>query len=159
GVAYAGSLLGIPVAICVPRGNNPEKNEGIRGYGAELVEEGRDYDESLLAAERLSRERGMRIVHSTNDPDVVAGAATIGFELLRRVPELDALVVSIGGGSQAVGAMTVARVLHPRLEVYGVQAERAPAAFDSWRAGRPVAGESADTFADGLATRSVYDTT
>ena len=159
GLAYAGALLGVPVAICVPVGNNPEKNEGIRGYGAELVEEGRDYDESVHAAQRLSRDRGMRIVHSTNDPGVIAGAGTLSLELLRQAPALDALVVAIGGGSQAVGAMTVARVLHPRLEVYGVQAQNARAGHDSWRARRPVAGETANTFADGLATRSVYELT
>jgi threonine dehydratase len=159
GVAFAGAELGIAVTICVPHGNNPEKNEGMRGYGATLVEEGRDYDESLAVALRLQRERGLHLVHSTNDPAVIAGAATFTLEILRANPELDALVLSIGGGSQAVGAMTVARTLAPRLEVYGVQAAGAPAAFESWHAGRPIPGAAADTFADGLATRSVYEAT
>ena len=159
GVAFAGAELGIAVTICVPQGNNSEKNEGMRGYGATLVEEGRDYDESLAVALRLDRERGLHLVHSTNDPAVIAGAATLTLEILRAMPELDALVLSIGGGSQAVGAMTVARTLAPELEVYGVQAAGAPAAFDSWRAGRPVATAAAETFADGLATRSVYEAT
>jgi threonine dehydratase len=159
GVAYAGSLLGVPVTVCVPLGNNPEKNEGMRGYGAELIEEGRDYDESVLVAERLVRERGLRMVHSTNDTGVLAGAATFTLEMLRARPELDALVISIGGGSQAVGAMTVARTLKPGLAVYGVQAAGASATHDSWHAGHPVAGASANTFADGLATRSAYPMT
>jgi len=159
GVACAGAALGIPVTVCVPFGNNPDKNAGMRGYGAELVEEGRDYDESVETAARLSRERGLRIVHSTNDPGVIAGAATLTLETLRAAPELDALVVSVGGGSQAVGAMTVARAWKPDLAVYGVQAEGAPAAHDSWHAGEPRPTASADTFADGLATRGVYDLT
>jgi threonine dehydratase len=156
GVACAGSVLGAPATVCVPRGNNPEKNEGIRGYGATLVEEGRDYDESVTVAERLMRERGLTMVHSTNDPGVIAGAATATLEILRAQPELEALVVSVGGGSQAVGAVTVARTLKPGLPVYGVQAAGACAAHDSWHARKPVAKASADTFADGLATRSVY---
>jgi threonine dehydratase len=159
GVAYAGALLGIPATIFVPRGNNPEKNEGMRGYGAELVENGRDYDEALAAAETAARDRGLHMVHSTNDPAVIAGAATFTLEILRREPELDALVLSVGGGSQAVGAMTVARTLAPGLAVYGVQAAGASAAHDSWRARRPLTAASADTFADGLATRSVYAAT
>ncbi len=159
GVACAGSLLGISVTVCVPRGNNPEKNEGMRGYGAELVEEGRDYDESVTVAERLMSERGLRMVHSTNDPAVLAGAATVALEILRQGPDLDALVVSVGGGSQAVGALTVARTLRPGLPVYAVQAAGASAAHDSWHAGKPVPGASADTFADGLATRSTYPMT
>jgi len=156
GVAWAGALLGVPVTICVPHGNNPEKNAGMRGYGAELIEDGRDYDASVAVAERLVRERGLRLVHSTNDPGVIAGAATLTLEILRAEPELDALVVSVGGGSQAVGALTVARTLKPGLAVYGVQAAGAPAAHDSWHAGHPVQSASANTFADGLATRSTY---
>jgi len=159
GVAYAGALLGIPVTICVPVGNNPEKNEGMRGLGAELVERGKDYDESLEAALRLMRERELTMVHSTNDPDVIAGAATATWEILEERPDIEAMVVSVGGGSQAVGAMTVARAVKPGLPVYAVQAERARATHDSWKAGRPVAGSSADTFADGLATRNAYDMT
>jgi threonine dehydratase len=159
GVAWAGSLLGAPVTICVPRGNNPEKNEGMRGLGAILVEEGKDYDESLEIALGLVRDRGLTMVHSTNDRDVIAGAATLTWEILEERPEIEALVVAVGGGSQAVGAMTVARAVRPGLPVYAVQAERARATHDSWRAGHPVAGTSADTFADGLATRNAYDMT
>jgi threonine dehydratase len=159
GVAWAGSLLGIAATICVPRGNNPEKNAGMRGFGATLIEEGRDYDESVTIAHRLVEERGLTLIHSTNDRRVVAGAATLTLEMLEERPELEALVLSLGGGSQAVGAMTVVRALRPEIEVFAVQAERARAAHDSWRAGRRVMTESADTFADGLATRSAYELT
>ncbi|MGZ6125199.1 MAG: threonine ammonia-lyase [Myxococcales bacterium] len=159
GLAWAGQLLGIPVAICVPRGNNPEKNEAIRGFGAELIEQGDDYDSAAQVAERLVRERGMTLVHSTNHRQVIAGAATMALEMLEQEPSLEALVLAVGGGSQAVGALTVARAMRPGLQVFGVQAERAAAIHDSWHKGRPLSGYSANTFADGLATRSVYDLT
>jgi threonine dehydratase len=96
------------------------------------------------------------MVSATDEPLVVAGAATLTLEMLRARPGIEAIVVAIGGGSQAVGAMTVARELAPRVAVYGVQAERASAIHDSWHAGRPVTHDSADTFADGLATRQSY---
>jgi len=156
GLAYAGRLLGAPVVICVPHGNNPEKNDAVRGFGAELIEEGRDYDEAVEVAGRLVRERGLRMVHSTDEPLVIAGAGTLTLEMLLEHGDLDALVLSIGGGSQAVGALTVARRMAPRLEVYGVQAAGAPVLWESWRAGHPVEGARADTFADGLATRVAY---
>jgi threonine dehydratase len=159
GLAWAGQLLGIPVVLCVPRGNNPEKNEAMRGFGAELIEEGDDYDSAVQVAEALVRERGLTLIHSTNNRQVIAGAATIALEMLEQEPELDALVLSVGGGSQAVGALTVARALRPALAIFGVQAKKAAAIHDSWHQGKPVAGYSANTFADGLATRNVYELT
>jgi len=153
GLAWAGRIVGVPVTVCVPVGNNPEKNVAMRGFGAELVEEGRDYDEAVEVADRLVRDRGMRLVHSTNDPHVLAGAATLSLEVLEQADGLDAMVIAVGGGSQAVGALTVARERHPGLKVYGVQAAGAPAIHDSWHAGRIVETPSARTFADGIATR------
>ena len=159
GVAWAGRIVGAPVHICVPVGNNPEKNEALRGLGATLYEEGRDYDESVLVMKRLVRDQGLHMIHSTNDPRVIAGAATLTLEILEEAPDLDALVLAVGGGSQAVGALTVVRERRPGIRVYGVQAERASAAHDSWHAGRPLSTPTADTFADGLATRNVYELT
>lgn len=154
GLAYAGRLLGAPVTICVPVGNNPEKNEAMRGFGAELIEEGRDYDESIVVADRLVRERGLTLVHSTTNRFVLAGAGTLTVELLEQAPALDAIVVAVGGGSQAVGALVATRAMRPGVRVYGVQASGAAAVYESWRAERPVAGLSAETFADGMATRA-----
>jgi threonine dehydratase len=156
GLAWAGRRLGAPVTVCVPVGNNPEKNAAVVGLGARLVEEGRDYDESVAAAERLVREEGLHLVHSTNDPTVVAGAGTLTLEMLEEEPGIEALVFSVGGGSQAVGGLTVARALKAGVAVYGVQAAGACAIHDAWHLGRPVSKPSADTFADGLATRNTY---
>jgi threonine dehydratase len=153
GVAWAGRIVGTPVTVCVPVGNNPEKNEAMRGFGAELVEEGRDYDEAVEVADRLVRERGLRLVHSSNTPQVLAGAATLSLEIVEQAGSLDAMVIAVGGGSQAVGALTVARERRPGLKVYGVQAKGAAAIHDSWHLGEPRETRSAETFADGIATR------
>ena len=163
GLAYAGHLLGIDVTICVPHGNNPEKNLAIAGYGGQLVEAGKDYDEAVQAMNRLVADEGLRSVHSTNEPLVIAGAGTLALELVRQAEaaseRLDAVVVAVGGGSQAVGAMTVLRALCSEVPVYAAQAASAPAIHDSWHAGRPLVLDSADTFADGVATRMPYEAT
>ena len=159
GLAWAGEQLGVPVVICVPHGNNPEKNAAIRGFGAELVEAGRDYDESVEVATRIARERGLVMAHSTNDASVLAGAATLSAELCEQAEALDAIVVAVGGGSQAVGALLATEALRPGVAVYGVQAAAAAAIHDSWHAGTRLTTPTADTFADGLATRATYDLT
>ncbi len=159
GVAYAGQLLGIKTTICVPKGNSPAKNQAMRSFGATLVEEGKDYDASLAIALSLADKHGLTIVHSTNDPTVIAGASTITAEFLEQVPNLDALVVAVGGGSQAVGAITAAQQKNSDIEVFGVQAAAASAIHDGYHAGKMRSTESANTFADGLATRHCYAAT
>jgi threonine dehydratase len=156
GLAFAAHHFGTPAFICVPHGNNPEKNAAMRSLGAEVIEEGEDYDASVLVANRVVAERGAALAHSTNDPMILAGAATLSFELLEQAPDLDVIVVVVGGGSQAVGAMTAARALKPSLKVFAVQAAGASASHDSWHAGQMRSTSRADTFADGLATRSAY---
>ncbi len=155
GLAYAGRILGIPVTVCVPRRNNPEKNEAMRGYGAELIEEGADYDEAVTVADRIVRQRGLTLIHSTNNVHILAGAATLAAELLEQEPALDAIVLSLGGSSQVVGALVVAATVRPAVRVHAVQASGASAAYQSWRQGHPVSTASADTFADGIAVRSM----
>jgi threonine dehydratase len=98
GLAWAGASLGIPVTVCVPVGNSPEKNEAMRGFGATLIESGADYDEAVAVADGLVREKGMRLVHSTNDPLVIAGAATLTLEMLEQEPALEAIVFAVGAG-------------------------------------------------------------
>ena len=159
GLAFAAKSLGARVTLCVPLENNPEKNAGMRALGARVVEEGRDYDEATVVAERIMREEGAILAHGSNNHHVMAGAATLALEFLEQAPELDALVIAVGGGSQAVGAITVARGFGQNVPVYAVQAAGAPAIHDSWRAGHRLTLDSADTFADGLATRTAYEMT
>jgi threonine dehydratase len=159
GIAYGAALLDVSATICVPAGNNPDKNAAMRAFGATVVEEGRDYDEAVGVMQRLAEREGRVMAHSTNDPRIIAGAATMTLEIIEQHPRLDALVIAVGGGSQAVGAITVARALAPTLEVYGVQAAGAPAIHDSWHAKQRLTTSRADTFADGVATRNTYDLT
>jgi len=159
GIAYGGRLLGVDTVVCVPAGNNPDKNAAMRALGATVVEEGADYDAAVNVMLRLAERDGRVVAHSTNDPRIIAGAGTMTLEILEQEPELDALVIAVGGGSQAVGALTVARAFAPHLRVYGVQAAGASAIHDSWHAGQRLTTPRADTFAEGVATRSTYDLT
>lgn len=159
GIAHAARTFGVKATICVPVGNNPDKNAGMRALGAQVIEEGRDYDESVQVAQRIVEQEGATLAHSTNDRTVLAGAATLSLEIFESPVHLDAMVVVVGGGSQAVGALTVARELSSGTRVYAVQAAGAAACHDSWHAGTRLTTERADTFADGLATRSAYDLT
>jgi threonine dehydratase len=159
GIAFGGRMLDVDTTICVPAGNNPEKNAAMRALGATVVEEGRDYDAAVDVMNRLCAEQGRVLAHSTNDPRIIAGAGTMTLEIVEEDPRLDALVIATGGGSQAVGAITVAREMAPGIEVYGVQASGAPAIHDSWHARTPLTTERADTFADGVATRGTYELT
>jgi len=159
GLAYAGQRLGVPVTIVVPLGNNPSKNANIRGLGAELVEVGATYDAAAAACADLAAARGLHIVHSTNNVDVLAGAGTMALEFLQQVPALDAMIIALGGGSQAVGAITVAAALRPGLRIIAVQSTGASAQHDSWHGGTRLSGRPIDTFAEGIATGGAYELT
>jgi threonine dehydratase len=152
-IAYAARLFDTRAVIVVPHGNNPEKNEAMRALGAELVEHGRDFDEACEHAERLVTFEGLRFVHPAEEPVMLAGVASLGIELFEDVPELDYVFVPVGLGSGICGVCLARGSLSPRTRVVGVQALRAPSIYRSWQEKRSVTTESADTFADGLATR------
>jgi threonine dehydratase len=156
GLAFAGRELGVSVSICVPRGNNPEKNAAMRAWGATVIEEGDDYDAATQVANRLVESEGRTLCHSTNNVNVLTGAATMTVEILDQVDDLDVLIIAVGGGSQAVGAAVVAQAKRPGLRVIGAQAAGASALCDSWHAKTPLTTERADTFAEGVATRTTY---
>lgn len=159
GMAHAGALLGVRVTVVVPIGNNPEKNSAMRALGARLIEYGNSYDESVVEADRLCREEGLTLIHSTNDRNVLAGASTMTLEILDQANDLDSMVFAIGGGSQATGALSLLSVLRPEVKVYGVQAEGASACYQSWKAQSRVPRVSPNTIADGIATGDTYEMT
>ena len=159
GLAFAGRKLGVDVTICVPVGNNPEKNAAVRAWGARVVEEGVDYDAAVQVAMRLSEREGLTLAHSTSNVNVLAGAGTMTMEILEQVDDLDALIIAIGGGSQAVGAIIVSRMWRPGLRIIGVQSAGAPAQRNGWKTHAAHTTARADTFAEGVATRSTYDLT
>ena len=156
GLAHAGRALGVRVAICVPEGNNADKNAAIRSLGAELIETGANYDACQGACAHIRDERGMTLVHSTNNRDVIAGAGTMTLEILEQQPDLDAIVIALGGGSQAVGALAVTAARKPSLTVCAVGAAGAPAQYESWKSGTLLSGLPVKTFAEGIATGAAY---
>jgi len=156
-LAYAGGVFGVPVTIVVPRGANPLKLAAMRAHGATIVEHGDDYDDARVECERRAAATGTRYVHSGNEPYLIAGVATAALEVLLERPDLDVLIVPVGGGSGAAGAALAAKTLRPAVTVIGVQAEGASAAYQAWRDGAPRSTERAATFAEGLATRTSFE--
>jgi threonine dehydratase len=155
-IAYAARQFGVPATICVPQGANPVKIDSMRALGAEIVEHGADFDEAREHCERLAAERGSRYVHSGNEPLLIAGVGTETLEILEERPDIDVVIVPIGGGSGAAGACIVAKAVRPEIEVIGVQSEAAPAAFRSWES-RSLVEDRMGTFAEGLATRVPFE--
>jgi threonine dehydratase len=155
-IAYAARLFGVQARICVPEGANPVKLDAMRALGAELVVHGRDFDEAREHCQRLAAEHGYRYVHSGNEPHLIAGVGTETLEILEGRPDVDVVIVPVGGGSGAAGACLVAKAVRPGIEVIGVQAEAAPAAFRSWQSRDLVEDETA-TAAEGLATRVPFE--
>ena len=158
-IAFACRRAGVACTIVVPRGNNPEKNAAMRAFGATVEEHGRDFDEARERVEALAAERGLRYVHSANEPLLIAGVGTYALEVFEEIAEPDVVFVPIGGGSGASGLVTVRDGLGARTAIVGVQAARADAFARSWRGPARVVGERADTFAEGLATRVTFDLT
>jgi threonine dehydratase len=158
-IALACQREGVPCTIVVPLGNNPEKNAAMRALGAELIECGRDFDEAREKVEQLQHERGLRYIHSANEPLLIAGVGTYALEIFEEQPGTDVIVVPIGGGSGACGCCIVRSALGSRARVIGVQASRADAFARSWETGTRVIGATADTFAEGMATRVTFDLT
>jgi len=155
-VAYAGDLFGVRAIVCMPERANPVKVESMQALGAEVVFFGRDFDEAREHCEQLAAEHGYRYIHSGNEPLFVAGVATYALEILETRPDLEVIVVPVGGGSGAAGTCVVAKTIRPSIEVIGVQSEAAPAAYRSWRA-RALVEDVNSTFAEGLATRTAFE--
>ena len=155
-IAYAARLFGVRATICVPAAANPVKVAAMRGLGADLVFHGRDYDEARQHCEALASEHGYRYVHSGNEPLLIAGVATETLEILEEQPQIDAIIVPIGGGSGAAGACIVAKAVNVAVSVIGVQSEAAPTAYRSWR-DRHLVEDRMETFAEGLATRTAFE--
>lgn len=154
-VAYGGRLFGVQTIIGVPEGANPGKVAAMRALGAEVRFHGADFDTAREYVERLAAEEGYRYVHSGDEPHLIAGVGTYALEILEDLPDVETIVVPVGGGSGAAGVCTVVKALRPEVEVIGVQAAAAPAAYESWRARKLVEGKM-ETFAEGLATRTAF---
>jgi len=149
GVAYHGQRLGIPAVIVMPRHTPAVKVERTRGFGAEVVTAGDTLEEASARARALAAERGLTFVHPYDDHAVIAGQGTIALEMLAAVPDLDVLVVPVGGGGLIGGIAAAARALRPGLEVIGVQTRRFPAMYNALKGTALPQGDT--TLAEGIA--------
>ena len=152
GVAYHAQRMSIPATIVMPRFAPAVKVERTRGFGADVVLEGDTFDDARAHGLQLAKERGLTLVHPYDDLAVMAGQGTIGLEMLTQRPEIDTLVVAIGGGGLISGVATAARALRPDIEVIGVQTERFPAAFNAMHGAQHESAQA--TIADGIAVKS-----
>ncbi|MEN3000113.1 MAG: threonine ammonia-lyase [Acidilobaceae archaeon] len=152
GVAYASSAFGLKSVIVMPETATISKIEATRGYGAEVVLHGRVYDESLLKALEIAKERGYEFVPAFDDVSVIAGQGTMAWELLEQA-ELDVVVVPVGGGGLLAGIAAVMKRFRPKVKVIGVEPEAAPKMTASLKAGKPVSVEPKPSVADGLVTK------
>jgi threonine dehydratase len=155
-IAFAAGRFGVRAIVCVPERANPVKLASMERLGAELVVHGRDFDEAREHCEALARENGYRYIHSGNEPHLIAGVGTATLELLETEPDIDVVIVPVGGGSGAAGACIAGKGIRPELEVIGVQSSAAPAAYRSWRA-RELLEDRMETRAEGLATRVAFE--
>ncbi|HXG39007.1 MAG TPA: threonine/serine dehydratase [Bacteroidota bacterium] len=158
-IAYASKMFGVTATIVVPEKSNPDKVSAIERMGATIVFHGKDFDEAREQAEQLAVSHGYRYIHSANEPLLIAGVGTIGAEIVEDCPEVDVIVVPVGGGSGASGTSIAVKAMKPTAEVIGVQSELAPAAYFSWKEGKPVSSDLMKTFAEGLATRVGFSMT
>ena len=151
-LAFAGRTGRLDVTIVAPRGNSPDKNAAMRGFGAEVIEHGHDFQAAREYSAELAEQRGMEAVPAYH-PDLVLGVATYAAELFAAVDHLDTVYVPIGMGSGISGLIRVRDVLGLRTEIVGVVAERAPAYARSFTTRKVCSSDTADTFVDGVACR------
>jgi threonine dehydratase len=151
-IAFAARQFGLPCVVVVPHGNSRSKNAAMRAYGAELIETGHDFQATYEATQAIAEERKLHFVRSFH-PALVEGVATYGWELMRAVPDLATVYVPIGLGSGICGTIAARDHLGLKTEIVGVVAENAAAYALSFEARQPIATNSADTIADGVACR------
>lgn len=159
GVALAAQRSGIPAVICIPDGAPISKVENTKSYGAKVELVKGVYDDAYQRACELQKETGYTFIHPFNDPDVIAGQGTIGLELLDQLPDLDAVMVPVGGGGLISGIAFAIKTLNPRCKVYGVQAAGAPSMKNSLADGAVESLPGVSTFADGIAVKCPGDLT
>jgi threonine dehydratase len=156
-IAYAGSLFGVKVTIVMPHGVPQLKIDAVKELGAEIVTFGSYYDEAREYAEKTATESGAVYVHGSNEPLLVEGVATMHLEAFEELPDVDVVINPIGGGSGASAACIVHKALNPNVRVIGVQAEGAPAFYQSWKNGAIKHTDGVRTDAEGLATGRGYE--
>lgn len=155
-IANACRMFGARAMIVLPENANPLKVAAMRALGAELIFHGNIYDDARGHAERLAEEEGYRYVHPSDEPLLISGVATQTLEVIEDLPEVEAIMVPLGGGSSVAGACIVAKAVDPQIQVMAVQSEAAAAGYLSWQQGQLVQAPM-HTFAEGIATGGGYE--
>ncbi|MBE6679297.1 MAG: threonine ammonia-lyase [Ruminococcaceae bacterium] len=159
GVALAATKMGAKSVICMPDGAPISKVEATKALGAEVVLVPGAYDDAYAHACKLRDETGATMIHPFDDDEVIAGQGTIGLEIMEQLPDVDAVIVPIGGGGLISGVAYAVKQLNPNVKVYGVQAERAASMFGSRKKGEAITLDRVSTFADGIAVKHPGDIT
>jgi threonine dehydratase len=155
GLAYHGQLLFIPVTVVMPRWAPLIKVSNCRGFGANVILHGDTFDEARKHALAISAEKGLSFIPGFDDPDIIAGQGTMGLEILEDVPDVDAIIIPVGGGGLLAGVGTAIKALRPQTRLIGVEPCNAPSLDASLRAGKVTRIETKPTLADGLAVAEI----
>ncbi|KFM20009.1 L-threonine dehydratase catabolic TdcB protein [Marine Group I thaumarchaeote SCGC AAA799-P11] len=153
GVALASALEEIPCTIVMPKNASPAKVAATRGYGANVILEGINYDESSAKAKEIANETGATMIHAFDDPQIIAAQGVIGLEVLEDLPEVEEVYLPIGGGGLAAGTLIAIKENNPNIKVIGVQSRSFPSMYESIKQGAITASGGARTIADGISVK------
>ena len=154
GVAFASTLEKINCTIVMPTNASPAKVAATRGYGATVVLEGKNYDESWTKAQEIAKTTGATIIHAFDDPKIIAGQGVIGLEIIEQLPDVDEIYVPIGGGGLAAGILTAIKDKNPNVKVVGVESKSFPSMKNSLDSGKIETIDGGFTIADGISVRT-----
>jgi threonine dehydratase len=153
GMAFASSLEKISCTIVMPKNASPAKVAATRGYGANVILEGTNYDESSAKAKEIAKETGATMIHAFDDPQIIAANGVIGLEILDDLPDVDEIYLPIGGGGLAAGILIAIKEKNPNVKVVGVQSKSFPSMYESLKKGSLTASGGARTIADGISVK------
>ncbi|MBL7001521.1 MAG: threonine ammonia-lyase [Nitrosopumilus sp.] len=153
GMAFASSLERIPCTIVMPKNASPAKVAATRGYGANVILEGTNYDESSAKAKKIAKETGATMIHAFDDPQIIAAQGVIGLEILEDLPDVDEVYLPIGGGGLAAGTLIAIKEKNPNIRVVGVQSKSFPSMYESIKQGSVTSSGGARTIADGISVK------
>ncbi len=154
GMAFASSLEKISCTIVMPKNASPAKVAATRGYGANVVLEGVNYDESFSKAKEIAKETGATLIHAFDDPQIIAAQGVIGLEILDDLPDVDEIYLPIGGGGLAAGTLIAIKEKNPNIKVVGVQSSSFPSMYESVKQGSLTTSGGARTIADGISVKT-----
>ena len=154
GMAFASSLEKISCTIVMPKNASPAKVAATRGYGANVVLEGINYDESFAKAKEIAKETGATMIHAFDDPQIIAAHGVIGLEILDDLPDVDEIYVPIGGGGLAAGTLIAIKEKNPNIKVVGVQSRSFPSMYESVKQGSLTESGGVRTIADGISVKT-----